>query len=65
MFLAGKTIAGTILDLLTVPGELEKAQAEFNERTGGGVGGSAWVAPLLPARFPAADRPALAGVRDD
>jgi aminobenzoyl-glutamate utilization protein B len=51
MFLAAKTIAGTALDLLTVPEELAKAKAEFEERTGGGVGGSKWVAPLLPADF--------------
>jgi aminobenzoyl-glutamate utilization protein B len=51
MFLAGKTIAGTVLDLLTVPEELEKATAEFNERTGGGIGGSKWMAPLLPRDF--------------
>jgi aminobenzoyl-glutamate utilization protein B len=51
MFLAGKTIAGTALDLLTVPGELDKARQEFEQRTGGGVGGSEWLAPLLPRDF--------------
>ena len=51
MFVAGKTIVGTILDLLTAPDELARARAEFDERTGGGVGGSAWVAPLLPRDF--------------
>jgi aminobenzoyl-glutamate utilization protein B len=51
MFLAGKTIAGTTLDLLTVPEELEKAKQEFSERTAGGIGGSAWLAPLLPSDF--------------
>jgi aminobenzoyl-glutamate utilization protein B len=51
MFLAGKTIAGTTLDLLTEPDELAKAKAEFEERTGGGVGGSKWLAPLLPSDF--------------
>ena len=51
MFLAGKTIAGTTLDLLTDPEELAKAKAEFEERTGGGVGGSTWLAPLLPNDF--------------
>ena len=51
MFLAGKAIAGTFLDLITQPEELNKAQDEFNERTGGGVGGSKWVAPLLPSDF--------------
>ncbi|MBA2452833.1 MAG: amidohydrolase [Chloroflexia bacterium] len=52
MFVAGKTIAGTILDLLTQPNELQRCKDEFNERTGGGVGGSKWVAPLLSADFP-------------
>jgi aminobenzoyl-glutamate utilization protein B len=51
MFLAGKTIAGTALDLLTVEGELAKAKVEFDERTGGGVGGDKWMAPLLPRDF--------------
>ncbi len=51
MFLAGKTIAGTVLDLLTVPEELARAKAEFAERTGGGAGGDKWVAPLLPKDF--------------
>ncbi len=51
MFLASKTIAATALDLLTMPGELAKAKSEFEERTGGGVGGSKWVAPLLPEDF--------------
>jgi aminobenzoyl-glutamate utilization protein B len=52
MFVAGKTLAATLLDLLTQPEELEKARTEFNERTGGGVGGSKWVAPLLAPDFP-------------
>jgi aminobenzoyl-glutamate utilization protein B len=52
MFVAGKTLAATLLDLLTHPEELEKARAEFNERTGGGVGGSKWLAPLLAPDFP-------------
>jgi aminobenzoyl-glutamate utilization protein B len=51
MFTAGKTIAGTILDLLTRPEELRRAQEEFTARTGGGVGGDTWVAPLLPRDF--------------
>ncbi len=51
MFLAAKTIAATALDLLAEPAELQKAREEFEERTGGGVGGSKWVAPLLPADF--------------
>ncbi|MSP83584.1 MAG: amidohydrolase [Alphaproteobacteria bacterium] len=50
---AAKCIAGTKLDLITQPGELARARAEFALRTGGGVGGSTWVAPLLPKNFPA------------
>src|SRR5215216_268252 len=52
LFAAGRTIAGTLVDLLTKPEELAKAQAEFRERTGGGIGGDKWVAPLLPKDFP-------------
>jgi aminobenzoyl-glutamate utilization protein B len=48
---ASKVIATTILDLLTDGVSLDKAQAEFRERTGGGIGGSRWVAPLLPREF--------------
>ncbi len=48
---AAKIIGITIVDLLTHPGELAQAREEFNERTGGGVGGSKWVAPLLPEDF--------------
>ncbi|MFQ6053307.1 MAG: amidohydrolase [Candidatus Bathyarchaeia archaeon] len=48
---AAKTIGATIVELITHPEELEKARAEFVERTGGGVGGSKWVAPLLPKDF--------------
>jgi aminobenzoyl-glutamate utilization protein B len=51
MFLAGKTIAATMLDLVTKPEELARAKAEFEERTGGGVGGAEWEAPLLPRDF--------------
>jgi aminobenzoyl-glutamate utilization protein B len=51
MFLAGKTIAASILDLVTQPDALAAARAEFEQRTGGGVGGSRWVAPLLPHDF--------------
>jgi aminobenzoyl-glutamate utilization protein B len=49
---AGKVIGATILDLMTDKAALERAQAEFRERTGGGVGGSKWVPPLLPKDFP-------------
>ncbi len=51
MFSAGKTIGATLVDLLTQPAELARARAEFEERTGGGVGGAKWVAPLLPPDF--------------
>ena len=48
---AAKTIAATAIDLMTRPDELRKARDEFEARTGGGIGGSAWVPPLLPADF--------------
>ena len=48
---ASKVIATTIVDLLTDGTSLAKAQAEFKDRTGGGIGGDQWVAPLLPADF--------------
>jgi aminobenzoyl-glutamate utilization protein B len=51
MFVAARTMALTMLDLALQPEVLEAAQAEFRERTGGGVGGSKWVGPLLPADF--------------
>ena len=46
-----KTGNPVLVDLLTRPAELARATAEFNERTGGGVGGSKWVAPLLSRDF--------------
>lgn len=48
---SARTIGATLLDLLTQDGLLEAAKSEFNERTGGGVGGSKWLAPLLPRDF--------------
>ena len=51
IFLGAKTIAATFLDLLTEPALLKQAQDEFRERTGGGIGGARWVAPLLPKDF--------------
>ena len=51
IIVAAKTIGATIVELVTNPEELRKAKAEFNDRTGGGVGGSKWVAPLLPKDF--------------
>lgn len=53
LFAAGKTISGTLLDLLTNQAALDDVQAEFTERTGGGVGGERWVAPLFPDDFEA------------
>lgn len=50
---AASVIATTLLDLLSEPAALERAQSEFRERTGGGVGGSRWIAPLLPPDFQA------------
>jgi aminobenzoyl-glutamate utilization protein B len=47
IFTGGKVISGCFIDLLTKPQILIKAKEEFNERTGGGVGGSRWVSPLL------------------
>lgn len=49
MFIAGKVVAGTLLDLICKPEKLQEAKAEFQQRTGGGVGGTGWVPPLLPA----------------
>ena len=43
---AAKTVALTALRLLEDDGGRAAAQREFVERTGGGVGGSKWIAPL-------------------
>lgn len=43
---AAKTIALTALDLLSDDALLAAAKAEFEERTGGGIGGTRWIAPL-------------------
>jgi aminobenzoyl-glutamate utilization protein B len=48
---AAKTIAATILDLIAKPDLLQRAQAEWRERTGGGIGGDKWIGPLLPKDF--------------
>ncbi len=47
MAVAGRTIASTAIDLLSDPAQLQAITAEFRERTGGGIGGSKWLAPLL------------------
>jgi len=51
IFTAGKAIGASIVELLMQPGELERARDEFKERTGGGIGGSKWIPPLLPRDF--------------
>jgi aminobenzoyl-glutamate utilization protein B len=51
LFVAARTMALTLLDLATQPETLAAAQAEFRQRTGGGIGGTEWVGPLLPADF--------------
>lgn len=43
---AAEVIAMTALDLLGETGVLDAARAEWQERTGGGIGGSDWIAPL-------------------
>jgi aminobenzoyl-glutamate utilization protein B len=53
IFSAARAIAGSLVDLLTNPKAVDEAKAEFRERTGGGIGGSKWVGPLLPKNFPA------------
>ncbi|MGC8488595.1 MAG: amidohydrolase [Clostridia bacterium] len=50
---AGKTMAATLVDLLTHPEVVDAARTEYEERTGGGVGGTNWTAPLLPEDFAA------------
>ena len=49
---AGKTIAGSIIDLLTQPEKLKQAKDEFEKRTGGGINGSKWIPPLCDHRAP-------------
>lgn len=48
---SAKTIGATLLDLFIRPDLLQAAKAEFVERTGGGIGGTKWMAPLLPKDF--------------
>ena len=50
---AAKTIAATIIDLLTDAEALKKIRCEFIDRTGGGIGGRKWIPPLLPKDFEA------------
>jgi aminobenzoyl-glutamate utilization protein B len=48
---AAKAIGAMLVDLLTDARLLADARTEFVERTGGGIGGKHWQAPLLPADF--------------
>jgi aminobenzoyl-glutamate utilization protein B len=43
---AAQVVGMTVVDCLTDPALLERAQEEFRARTGGGIGGSDWLAPL-------------------
>jgi aminobenzoyl-glutamate utilization protein B len=43
---AAKTIGCTVIDLLTSDHLLAEAKHEFDQRTGGGVQGNNWQAPL-------------------
>ncbi|MEQ9695424.1 amidohydrolase [Shimia sp. SDUM112013] len=43
---AAKVLSMTALDLLSDAGALQRAQDEFRDRTGGGIGGTEWIAPL-------------------
>lgn len=50
---AAEVTGATFVGLLERPTLIERARAEFVERTGGGIGGSRWLAPLLPKDFAA------------
>ncbi|HEY5656501.1 MAG TPA: amidohydrolase, partial [Myxococcota bacterium] len=43
---AARTIGMTLLELLSDRSALAAARREFEERTGGGVGGEHWIPPL-------------------
>ncbi len=49
---AAQVVAMTALDCLTDPEMLAKAQEEFCARTGGGIGGTDWLAPLCDYPVP-------------
>ncbi|MCP4392193.1 MAG: amidohydrolase, partial [Gammaproteobacteria bacterium] len=49
---ASKTIGCTIVDLLTDDETLAAARQEFEQRTGGGIDGSLWQAPLCDYEAP-------------
>jgi aminobenzoyl-glutamate utilization protein B len=46
-------ISTTLVELAEDPEALRRCQAEFQERTGGGIGGTQWMAPLLGREFQA------------
>jgi aminobenzoyl-glutamate utilization protein B len=50
-YTAGRAIGATLVELMMSPAEVARARAEFVERTGGGIGGTRWVPPLLPKGF--------------
>jgi aminobenzoyl-glutamate utilization protein B len=50
---AARVIGATLVELAEDGEALRRCQAEFRERTGGGIGGTKWMAPLLPRDFPA------------
>jgi hypothetical protein len=41
---SSRTIAATLVDLLGDPVVVARANVEFDERTGGGIGGTDWLA---------------------
>ena len=51
IFTCSKTMGASIVELITSPEKLKRCKEEFKERTGGGIGGSKWVAPLLSRDF--------------
>ncbi|MCS6855430.1 MAG: amidohydrolase [Elioraea sp.] len=50
---AAEVIGATFVRLLQRPQLLAEAREEFLARTGGGIGGTRWLAPLLPRDFAA------------
>ena len=50
---AARCIGASLVELLAAPEALARCRQEFEERTGGGIGGTNWLAPLLPTDFQA------------
>ncbi len=48
IFVAAKVVGASLVELLIDSDKLRECQEEFEERTGGGVGGRKWIGPLLP-----------------